>query len=121
MIGPVGHYLKPDEQYRIALARAYLHDPSIMIIEEPELILDEDTKNLIDDTIARLSVGRTMIILPHRLSTIRSCSQIVLLHHGKVDTIGSPRQLESQSKLFRHMQYLEFNPYATSDAEQAQA
>ena len=121
VIGPVGHYLKPDEQYRIALARAYLHDPSIMIIEEPELILDEDTKNLIDDTIARLSVGRTMIILPHRLSTIRSCSQIVLLHHGKVDTIGSPRQLESQSKLFRHMQYLEFNPYATSDAEQAQA
>ena len=121
VVGPVGHYLKPDEQYRIALARAYLHDPSIVIIEEPDLTLDENTKNLIDDSIGRLSRNRTMIVLPHRLSTIRSCNQIVLLHHGKVDTIGPPRQLESESKLFRHMQYLEFNPFAISDTEAAQS
>ena len=117
VIGPIGHYLRLDEQYRIALARAYLHDPSIVIIEEPDLILDENTKDLIDDSIARLSRNRTVIILPHRLSTIRSCNQIILLHHGKVDTIGPPRELEAGSKLFRHMQYLEFNPFATSDAE----
>ena len=57
VIGPLGHYLKPDEQYRIALARAYLHDPSIVIIEEPNVPLDDDTKHLIDDTIARLAAG----------------------------------------------------------------
>ena len=46
MIGPLGHYLKPDEQFRIALARAYLHDPSILIIEEPKSPLDDDTQAL---------------------------------------------------------------------------
>src|SRR3979409_1466479 len=80
IIGPLGHYLKPDEQYRIALARACLHDPSIVILEEPTVPLDDDTKNLVDDTVSRLSLGRTMIILPHRLSTIRSCEEIIVLH-----------------------------------------
>ena len=44
IIGPLGHYLKPDEQFRIALARAYLHDPSIVIVEEPAAPVDEDTR-----------------------------------------------------------------------------
>ena len=92
VIGPLGHYLKPDEQYRIALARAYLHDPSIVIIEEPDVPLDDDTKHLIDDTIARLAPGRTLIILPHRLSTIRSCDQVIVLHNGRVESIGPPRR-----------------------------
>ncbi len=120
VIGPLGHYLTPDEQYRIALARAYLHDPSIVIIEEPTVPLDEDTKNLIDDTVGRIAQGRTLILLPHRLSTIRSCQQIVLLHNGRVETIGNPRQLQNDSKLFRHLQYLEFNQFATGDIEVGQ-
>jgi ABC-type multidrug transport system fused ATPase/permease subunit len=120
IIGPLGHYLKPDEQYRIALARAYLHDPSIVIVEEPNTPLDDDVKLLIDDTIARLAVGRTLIILPHRLSTIRSCQQVVVLHNGRVETVGNPRQLQSDSKLFRHIQYLEFNQFATGELEVGQ-
>ena len=60
IIGPLGHYLRPDEQFRIALARAYLHDPSIVIIEEPAGVLDEDIRLLLDDTLARLCSGRTL-------------------------------------------------------------
>lgn len=120
VIGPLGHYLKPDEQYRIALARAFLHDPSIVIIEEPTSPMDEDVKHLVDDTLARLSSGRTLIILPHRLSTIRSCQQIVLLHNGKLETVGNPTKLQSESKLFRHIQYLEFNQFATGELEAGQ-
>jgi ABC-type multidrug transport system fused ATPase/permease subunit len=120
VIGPLGHYLKPDEQYRIALARAFLHDPSIVIVEEPNVPLDDDVKHLIDDTLARLAQGRTLIILPHRLSTIRSCEQIVLLHNGRVETVGNPRQLQNESKLFRHIQYLEFNQFATGEIEVGQ-
>jgi ABC-type multidrug transport system fused ATPase/permease subunit len=119
-IGPLGHYLKPDEQYRIALARAHLHDPSIVILEEPTVPLDDDTKNLIDDTVSRLSQGRTMIILPHRLSTIRSCEEIVVLHNGRIETMGDPRDLQGESKLFRHLQYLEFNQFATGEIEAGQ-
>ena len=117
VIGPLGHYLQPEEQYRIGLARAYLHDPSIVIIEEPPLALDEEVKSLVDDTLARLGQGRTLIILPHRLSTIRSCQQIIVLQNGRVESIGPPRQLENESKFYRHLQYLEFNHFATGEVE----
>jgi ABC-type multidrug transport system fused ATPase/permease subunit len=120
IIGQLGHYLRPDEQYRIALARAYLHDASIVIIEEPTIALDDDTKHLIDDTVARLSQGRTLIILPHRLSTIRSCHQIIVLQNGRIESVGQPRQLQNESKLYRHLQYVEFNQFATGDIEAGQ-
>jgi ATP-binding cassette subfamily B protein len=120
VIGQVGHYLSPDEQYRIALARAYLHDPSIVIIEEPNIALDDDTKHLIDDTVARLATGRTLIILPHRLSTIRACNQIIVLQNGKIESVGQPRELQNESKLYRHLQYVEFNQFATGDIEAGQ-
>jgi ABC-type multidrug transport system fused ATPase/permease subunit len=120
VIGQLGHYLSIDEQFRIALARAYLHDPSIVIIEEPNVPLDDDTKHLIDDTVARLAQGRTLIILPHRLSTIRSCNQIVVLQNGRIESIGQPRELQSESKLYRHIQYVEFNQFATGDIEAGQ-
>lgn len=120
VIGPVGHYLTQDQHYRIALARAYLHDPSIVIVEEPETPLDEDIKNLVDDTMNRIAQGRTLIILPHRLSTIRSCDQIIIVHNGRVEITGNPRTLQSQSKLFRHLQYVEFNQFATGEIEAGQ-
>jgi ABC-type multidrug transport system fused ATPase/permease subunit len=120
IIGPLGHYLEPDELYRIALARAYLHDPSIAIIEESSSPLEDDTKHLIDDTIARIGQGRTLIILPHRLSTIRSCHQIIVLQNGRVESVGQPRQLQTESKLYRHLQYVEFNQFATGDIEAGQ-
>ena len=64
IIGPLGHYLRPDEQFRIALARAYLHDPSIVIVEEPSVAIDEDIRLLLDDTLARLAQGRTSSCCP---------------------------------------------------------
>jgi len=113
IIGPLGHYLKPDEQFRVALARAYLHDPSIVIVEEPAGLIDEDTSHLLDDTLARLSVGRTLILLPHHLATIRSCDQIILLHEGRVEDVGPPAQLQTESKLYRHILYLHYNEYVS--------
>ncbi len=120
IIGSLAHYLKPDQQFRVALARAILHDPSIVIIEEPSVQIDEDVKPLIDDTIARLGEGRTLIFLPHRLSTIRSCRQVVLLQNGRVDAAGSPRDLQHTNKLFRHIQYVEFNQFAAGEIEAGQ-
>jgi ABC-type multidrug transport system fused ATPase/permease subunit len=120
IIGHLGHYLSVDEQYRIALARAYLHDASIVIIEEPSVPLEDDIKHLVDDTVSRLEQGRTLIILPHRLSTIRSCDQIIVLHNGRIESIGQPRELQNGSKLYRHLQYVEFNQFATGDIEAGQ-
>src|SRR5205823_12761987 len=72
-IGELGHPLRSGERFRIALARAILRDPAILIIEEPQDTLDDDTKSLLDDTFARVLPGRTVIFLPHRMSTTRSC------------------------------------------------
>lgn len=120
IVGPLGHYLKPDEQFRVALARAYLHDPSIVIVEEPAGAVDEETRHLLDDTLARLSVGRTLILLPHHLTTIRSCDQLVLLHDARIEDVGPPAQLQTESKLYRHILYLHYNEYVSGEIEAGQ-
>jgi ATP-binding cassette subfamily B protein len=111
-IGELGHSLRPGEQFRIALARAILRDPSLFIIEEPAEHLDDDTKDLVDDTLDRVLPGKTVIYLPHRMSTLRECDKIYLLHNGRIVAAGEHRELVADSELYRHLYYLEFNPFA---------
>jgi ABC-type multidrug transport system fused ATPase/permease subunit len=120
IIGPLGHYLKPDELFRIALARAFLHDPSILIVEEPADRLDSSTQHFIDDTLGRLSIGRTMILIPHRLSSVRASDHVIVLHEGRVEDAGPPAQLQTESKLYRHLLYTEFNEYMAGEIEAGQ-
>jgi ATP-binding cassette, subfamily B, bacterial len=111
-VGDLGHPLSAGERFRIALARAILRDPAILIIEEPITVLDDNTKAMLDDTFARVLQGRTVIFLPHRISTIRSCDAVFLIHHGRIEAAGEHRELLAQSELYRHLQYLEFNVFA---------
>ncbi|WP_169972882.1 ABC transporter ATP-binding protein [Tautonia rosea] len=119
-VGPMGHYLRIDEQYRIALARAWLFDPSILIIEEPTFPIEDSIKPLIDDAIARLCQGRTVVFLAHRLSTIRACDRVVVLHNGRIEGLGTAKELQATSKLYRHLQYVEFNQFAAGGIEAGQ-
>jgi ATP-binding cassette subfamily B protein len=111
-IGEMGHSLNISERFRIALARAILRDPALLVIEEPNTPLDEDSKSLLDDTFARVLPGRTVLFLPHRLSTIRHCDRVFLLYNGRVEAAGDHRELLAQNDLYRHLQYLEFNEFA---------
>jgi ATP-binding cassette subfamily B protein len=111
-IGELGHPLNVSQKFRIALARVILRDPALVIIEEPEQALDDDTKALLDDTFARFLPGRTVIFLPHRISTIRSCDKLFLLHNGRIEAEGDHRELLSQNPLYRHLHYIEFNEMA---------
>jgi ATP-binding cassette subfamily B protein len=111
VIGEMGHYLSIGEQYRVALARALVRDPALMIVEEPTVPLDDDTKALLDDTFARIMPGRTVIFLPHRVATIRSCDRVFLLLKGRVEAAGEHRELLAQSDLYKHLHYLEFNEF----------
>ena len=111
-IGELGHSLSPSEQFRIGLARAILRDPALLIIEEPDVSLDEDTKALIDDTMTRILPGRTAIFLPHRISTIRSCDTLLLIHKGRIEASGIHKELLAENALYRHLHYLEFNEIA---------
>ena len=108
-IGELGHSLSISEQFRIALARAILRDPALLIIEEPEAAFDEETKALLDDTWTRVLPGRTVVFLPHRISTIRSCDTLILLHKGRVHATGIHKELLTQNQLYRHLHYIEFN------------
>lgn len=112
VIGEQGEPLKLGEMFRIALARAILRDPAILVIEETASPLDDDTKAMIDDTLQRVLPGRTVIFLPHRLTTIRNCDQVFLLYEGKLEASGDHRELLNSSDLYRHLQYLEFNEFA---------
>ncbi len=111
VIGEMGHSLAPSEQFRIALARAILRDPAILIIEEPLVPLDERVKNLLDDTMSRVLPGRTVIFLPHRISTIKHCDRVILIHEGKVHASGDHKSLLASNELYRHLQYMEFNEF----------
>jgi ATP-binding cassette subfamily B protein len=108
-IGGLGHALNLGEQFLIALARAILRDPALLIIEEPTDSLSEEFKALLDDTYARVLPGRTVMFLPHRTTTIRACDQIILLHKGRVRAAGVHRELLAGNELYRHLHYLEFH------------
>ncbi len=111
-IGEMGHSLTVSEKFRIALARAILRDPALLIVEEPLTPLDEDSKSLLDDTFARVLPGRTALFLPHRLSTIRNCDKVFLLYEGRIEASGDHKELLATNELYRHLQYLEFNEFA---------
>jgi ATP-binding cassette, subfamily B, bacterial len=82
------------------------------VIEEPEAALDEDTKSLLDDTLTRVLPGRTAIFLPHRISTLRSCDRLHLLHKGRIVASGSHKELLGGNQLYRHLHYIEFSEMA---------
>jgi ATP-binding cassette subfamily B protein len=111
-IGELGHRLTLSQQFRVALARAILRDPALLIIEEPDAALDEETKELLDDTFARILPGRTSIFLPHRISTLKGCDRIFLLHKGKLEASGDHRSLLTQNSLYRHLHYIEYSELA---------
>lgn len=103
-VGEHGHSLKPGERFRLALARALLRDPSILIIEEPGGPVDEDTLALLDDTMERASHGRTIILLANRLSTLRNVDRVFLLQDGHLEASGSHRDLWQSNESYRRLQ-----------------
>jgi ATP-binding cassette subfamily B protein len=103
LVGDHGIPLRPGERFRIALARAVLRDPSVLVIEEPTGPVDEDTLALLDDTIERLGVGRTIIFLANRLSTLRHVHRVFLIRDGKLEASGSHDDLWRTHASYRRL------------------
>ncbi|HET6572963.1 MAG TPA: ABC transporter ATP-binding protein [Fimbriiglobus sp.] len=104
-IGDGGVILRPGERYRIALARAILRDPSLLVIEEPAETLDPDSLVLIDDTIARIRHGRTVLFLARRPSTVKSADEVFVMHNGRLKVGGSHDELIHASELYRLLHF----------------
>lgn len=110
-IGEHGDQLGGVQGFLLALARAMLRDPALLIIEEPSLDMTEDEKAHMEDAARRASAGRTTIILPSRISTLRGADRIVLLNRGKVEVVGTHDVLLKTSALYRHWEYMHFNEF----------
>jgi ATP-binding cassette subfamily B protein len=103
MVGEQGNKLSGGEKQRLAIARAILHDPRILILDEATSSLDTATEKKIQEAIARLTKGRTTFAIAHRLSTLRSASRLVVIDEGKVAEIGTHQELMEREGIFYNL------------------
>ncbi|MCP4510096.1 MAG: ATP-binding cassette domain-containing protein, partial [Fuerstiella sp.] len=110
-LGEHGVVLDPGQTFRLSLARAVARKPALLVIQEPEATLDEETKTMLDDAYQRICSDRTVIFLPSRLSTVKKCNRLVLIHRGRVAADGTHEELMRSSELYRHWEYMRFNVF----------
>lgn len=92
-VGNKGHSLSGGERQRIAIARAILHDPKILILDEATASLDTQTEKQIQEALNRLTKGRTTIAIAHRLSTLSNADRLIVLDQGKLSEMGTHTEL----------------------------
>ena len=116
-IGERGLKLSGGQKQRIAIARAILKDAPILVLDEATSSLDSRSEHLVQEALDRLMKGRTTLIIAHRLSTIAHVDRIVTLKGGRVDEIGSPRELAKTNGIYA--QLLELQTGNTERAKKA--
>lgn len=102
-VGEMGIRLSGGQRQRLSIARALYRDPGILIFDEATSSLDGETENAVTLSLDRLRNDKTMILIAHRLSTVRHCDRIVLLDGGRVADTGSFDELARRNPVFRRM------------------
>jgi ATP-binding cassette subfamily B protein len=103
MIGTEGTYLSGGEQQRVALARAILKNAPIVVLDEATAFADPENEALIQKAFVKLTKGRTVIMIAHRLSTVVGADRIIVLDSGHVEEQGTHAQLLAANGLYAHM------------------
>jgi ATP-binding cassette subfamily B protein/subfamily B ATP-binding cassette protein MsbA len=114
-IGERGVKLSGGQRQRLAIARALLADPRILILDEATSNLDSESERLIQQSLARLMKGRTSFVIAHRLSTIANSDLIVVLEQGRVIETGTHKQLLARDGQYREMIRLQTNQPLAND------
>ncbi|NMP36871.1 MAG: ABC transporter ATP-binding protein [Clostridiales bacterium] len=102
-VGENGHNLSGGERQRIAIARAVLKNPKILILDEATSSLDPETEGKIQEALNRLTKNRTTVAIAHRLSTLRNADRLVVLEHGKIAQVGSHQQLMEEKGIYYNL------------------
>jgi ATP-binding cassette, subfamily B, bacterial len=96
-VGERGHTLSGGERQRISIARAVLHDPRILILDEATSSVDTETEHKIQEALNRLIAGRTVFAIVHRLSTLKRATRLLVIKDGKIAEHGTHQELLSIS------------------------
>ena len=103
LVGERGVKLSGGERQRVAIARAFLADARILILDEATSALDSESEVLIQQAMERLMVGRTSIVIAHRLSTVRALDRILVFDKGRIVEEGDHLALYRRNGLYRRL------------------
>ncbi len=103
IVGGAGGHLSGGERQRICIARAMLKDAPVVILDEATAYTDPENEALVQESVAKLVKGRTLIVIAHRLSTITDADRIFVINNGKVEAFGTQEELLVSCALYKKM------------------